>query len=302
MKQINFIADGKTKNFHFTFPFFLKSDIIIEVDSQPATKYNLICAKNGLNADIPFSGGCVQFNKPPKQTSVIRIKRKLPVKRIIDFQPTARYSATAHNQDMNYLTEVLKDIQDTINVIESATSASDTQDAIAAISGQIAEIVSELDEIRNTPPQPGAAVDLTEVNSAINSLTGSINTLNTRCNELGAQIENIGTGAMPDNMDYVVESQLPTAENNYTWYRKYASGWVEQGGRAQFGTTTVLPIIMADANYTATITAASGIGGSGTWTQDHTPQSFKCVGQNYGGQFISSGVVTCWRVSGTAAE
>ena len=37
---------------------------------------------------------------------------------------------------------------------------------------------------------------------------------------------------LPDlsGADYVVESQLPTAQNNYTWYRKYKSGWVEQGG------------------------------------------------------------------------
>lgn len=27
-----------------------------------------------------------------------------------------------------------------------------------------------------------------------------------------------------------MESQLPTSENNYTCYRKYKSGWVEQGG------------------------------------------------------------------------
>ena len=42
---------------------------------------------------------------------------------------------------------------------------------------------------------------------------------------------------MPGNYDFVIESQLPTAENNYTWYRKYKSGWVEQGGlyqKAQF--------------------------------------------------------------------
>ena len=30
--------------------------------------------------------------------------------------------------------------------------------------------------------------------------------------------------------DYVVEYQRPTAENNYTWYRLYKSGWIEQGG------------------------------------------------------------------------
>lgn len=38
-------------------------------------------------------------------------------------------------------------------------------------------------------------------------------------------------GNIPTNYDYVVESQLPTAGNGYTWYRKYKSGWVEQGGR-----------------------------------------------------------------------
>ncbi|MBR3511045.1 MAG: hypothetical protein IKN73_03210 [Alphaproteobacteria bacterium] len=35
---------------------------------------------------------------------------------------------------------------------------------------------------------------------------------------------------MPSNYDFVVEYQEPTAANNYTWYRKYKSGWVEQGG------------------------------------------------------------------------
>ena len=34
------------------------------------------------------------------------------------------------------------------------------------------------------------------------------------------------------NADYVIESQMPTAENNYTWYRKYKSGWVEMGGKS----------------------------------------------------------------------
>lgn len=41
--------------------------------------------------------------------------------------------------------------------------------------------------------------------------------------------------------DSVIETQLPTAENNYTWYRKYKSGWVEMGGMIpkNAGTTSV---------------------------------------------------------------
>lgn len=58
---------------------------------------------------------------------------------------------------------------------------------------------------------------------------------------------------MPDNYDFVVDCQMPTAENGYIWYRKYKSGWIEQGGRA---TTTssnpkeiTLPVEMADTYY-----------------------------------------------------
>lgn len=60
----------------------------------------------------------------------------------------------------------------------------------------------------------------------------------------------------------VIEFQAPTAQNNYTWYRKYADGWVEQGGKqtgsvsislgsaGSLGTIT-LPVEMKDANYYA---------------------------------------------------
>jgi hypothetical protein len=53
----------------------------------------------------------------------------------------------------------------------------------------------------------------------------------------------------------VIEFQAPTAQNNYTWYRKYADGWVEQGGitegehPATVTHTMNLPVTMADTNY-----------------------------------------------------
>ena len=53
--------------------------------------------------------------------------------------------------------------------------------------------------------------------------------------------------------DYVVEWQMPTTENNHTWYRKYKSGWVEQGGIIDSPGTTpeiqTLPIEMRDDRY-----------------------------------------------------
>ncbi len=57
-----------------------------------------------------------------------------------------------------------------------------------------------------------------------------------------------GGGTLPADIDYVVEWQTPTSDNEYTWYRKYKSGWVEQGGRTSAQTIT-MPIEMSDANY-----------------------------------------------------
>lgn len=71
------------------------------------------------------------------------------------------------------------------------------------------------------------------------------------------------TGKAQSDVDLVIESQLPTSDNGYTWYRKYKSGWVEQGGRiplaAGNGTTyvatVVMAVVMADTTYSITTTS-----------------------------------------------
>lgn len=55
-------------------------------------------------------------------------------------------------------------------------------------------------------------------------------------------------------MDYVVEWQMPNIDNNFTWFRKYVSGWVEQGGQTPgepqaTSITITLPVTMTDGNY-----------------------------------------------------
>lgn len=75
--------------------------------------------------------------------------------------------------------------------------------------------------------------------------------------------------------DAVIEYQMPTVENNYTWYRKYKSGWVEQGGiwtgtlSATNGndatSTQNLPITMADTNYCVNITNNGGTASPTVW-------------------------------------
>lgn len=56
---------------------------------------------------------------------------------------------------------------------------------------------------------------------------------------------------MPENYDFVIESA--TGLSNNGWYRKYKSGWVEQGGIVTSPFTQrdiwTLPVVMSDSNY-----------------------------------------------------
>ena len=91
----------------------------------------------------------------------------------------------------------------------------------------------------------------TSQNDAFTGAVGEL-TMDTQKKQLrlhdGATLGGCGT------IDPVVAFQLPTADNGYTWYRKYASGWVEQGGIVppNSGTsgTVILPVEMLDTNYT----------------------------------------------------
>lgn len=61
-----------------------------------------------------------------------------------------------------------------------------------------------------------------------------------------------------NSADYVIAYQHPTSANNYTWYRKYKSGWVEQGGIKKQVTSDIayisLPVVMANSEYTISLT------------------------------------------------
>ena len=85
------------------------------------------------------------------------------------------------------------------------------------------------------------------------------------------------------NNHYITAFQAPNSSDNYKWYRKYADGWVEQGGLlGSAGTyawrTVTLPVTMANTGYTVVITGAwndssgngSMLGNSKTTTRFNT--------------------------------
>jgi hypothetical protein len=112
----------------------------------------------------------------------------------------------------------------------------------------------------------------------------------------------------------VIEFQAPTVANNYTWYRKYKSGWVEQGGfvaapaSATANVSVTLPVTMRDGNYSITtnVTQSSAYSSNqdeatmnsciirGGATNRRTTTGFYF-------SYMSSGFNVIWEVKGMAA-
>lgn len=112
----------------------------------------------------------------------------------------------------------------------------------------------------------------------------------------------------------IIDFQAPTAENNYTWYRKYADGWVEQGGYVPLRNSGVSPVSvtfavrMANNIYTALTTpeineshavieGTSGIS-IGIWQTDKLTTGCKFV-PGYGSGGVAAEAFY-WEVKGMA--
>ena len=183
----------------------------------------------------------------------ITIARQLPLTRIVDYQPTAKLEPTTLNQDANYLMEVIKDRKDEID-----------------------DLFSEYSDIANKESTNVLLARISELRQEIATL-GDISTLRTNVTTNRNNITTL------KNYDYVIETQDPTAENNYTWYRKYKSGWIEQGGHttsSDAGTICSFPVEMRDTNYSALV-SVTGDSSSNFSTAVKTKQTNYITISNY---------------------
>ncbi len=185
----------------------LISLISVTKNGTTATGYNIVGTSGGLDADIPYTGGKVVFEVAPTALDAITIARNLPLTRQYDYQPTAKIDPTTLNQDLNYLIEVIKDRQDELETLATQYAEIADKESTTTLLARISAIH---DEIVAVSAQITALGDISTLRTNVTTNTNDITTLK--------------------GYDYVIESQAPTADNNYTWYRKYKSGWVEQGG------------------------------------------------------------------------
>ena len=110
----------------------------------------------------------------------------------------------------------------------------------------------------------------------------------------------------------VIAFQAPTAQNNYTWYRKYADGWVEQGGvftnaapTEQFN-SIALAVTMSDANYfvsttcVSAYTSAAGTSHAYAMEKGAVINNLSTTAFEVFTQEASSGTKVLWEVKGMA--
>lgn len=226
-----FIGDGSTTAFYFTFPFFGTGDIHVTVNNIPLTNDDFMVYPeiSPEPADTEYIGGHIEIATAPANGATIKVFRDIELVRHIDYQPTTEPLSHQLNQDFNQCIAALNEMTEKLENTLSLASIPN-----------LADLLSELTAIRESFPNFLTADDLETLNTAVSNLEGAITTLN--------------------GYDYIVESQLPTTDNNYTWYRKYKSGWIDQGG---IGTTSssafliTLPVEMANTKYTTNLQSES---------------------------------------------
>lgn len=145
----------------------------------------------------------------------------------------------------------------------------------------------------------GTTVQNDAFTGAIGELTMDTNTKQLRLHD-GATLGGCGT------IDPVVAFQKPTADNNYTWYRKYASGWVEQGGVDTTGTanlhTIEIPVAMS-IKRSGQVTTYTSTTDGGTISTQFDPMNNDETHIKIGGRWGTtwSNAWLCWEVKGMAA-
>jgi len=195
----------------------------------------------------------------------------------------------------DYLKPGLPDHTHTVSTYDSTfTFAGGTYGGLTAYKTRVTSAASESNPIygNSTTVQPNAV----RYRAMVQLATGATDEALETCTAVTAQVAT-NTAAIAD-ADYVIESQTPTTENNYTWYRKYKSGWVEQGGYTSMTdsvATIALPITMSDTNYTLLVFQEKNIDGQNV--PGITAKTASSFSINPSGSANGS-----WRVSGVAAS
>lgn len=181
MQKVSYMGNGTNTEFTFNFPYFENTDIIVTKNSTVATGYSLVGTSGGLDADIPYTGGKVVFETAPTSLDNITISRHLPLTRIVDYQPLEKIDPTTLNQDMNYMMEVLKDMQDDLDGFstqyaeivdkESTTTLLNRMNAVGQSITNVSEQITNLGDISSLRQSvTDNSSDITDLQTSVSNI------------------------------------------------------------------------------------------------------------------------------------
>ncbi|MCL2758147.1 MAG: hypothetical protein FWE64_02380 [Alphaproteobacteria bacterium] len=295
--KITYTGDGNTSQFHFDFAVWRAADVKVSRNGLPvpAAEYKLTLNKLPANASFGHDGGNIAFKVPPKIGDAITLFRELAHQRVVSYQPMKPVDPAALNADANYIMEVVRDmnrrvegfaaLENLAEIVERGTAiVEDMENALAKTVIDLSEY-AKLSNIPEVPQLPD--IDFAALAALVAQMAGA---------------------------DYVVESANGLSGPGYTsgWYRKYKSGWVEQGAlgtnvSSESGQAIVLPVPMRNTDYhhllsPGTTTLLTNTLSLRVRSGTKTPTGFTVVGtwsQGSSAGFGTWGIA--WEVKGFAA-
>lgn len=102
---VRYVASGTNRSFDYPFPIFASEDLRVFFDGAPRI--------SGFDIDSigETSGGTVTFDTPPPSGTIITLERRLPLERMTDFLEGGDFSAVAINNELDYLTASVQQVQ-----------------------------------------------------------------------------------------------------------------------------------------------------------------------------------------------
>lgn len=106
MPRAQYSADGTETNFPYPFPIFQDADLEVYCDSV------LMLADYAVTGAGDSAGGNVVFTTPPMPGVMVTLTRKLNISRVSDFQESAAFRSKVLNDELDYQTAALQQLDD----------------------------------------------------------------------------------------------------------------------------------------------------------------------------------------------
>lgn len=248
--RVQYVADGTVTEFSYAFELFKEEELVVYIGEERQQDFTL-----QMNEDMV--GGKVIFEEPPLKDSLVTLVRELTIERITDFATGGILRASELNLEFNYLTACLQEIADGLNrsIIlpayaieadydstlpvpeankilmwnEEGTGLVNSTVAVGELEDSLAQVTQGVQTSLTLVQEKAAFV--TQKAQQVQQLASDVAECEENMEQALASKANANLSNIPSAYDYVIESWV--AEDGLSWYRRYKSGWIEQGGKVQ---------------------------------------------------------------------